>query len=218
MKIKSTLTAIEQLDIIIDDVQNLLNHKLDFNAFITIIIGIEYLGNFSDSDEFTEYENSRIRFNNGLDRFKDKWYSKNKVLLFEELRGPLIHQYRTGEKLLLTSNCVQNAPVKDHKQKTPESQVILVIEQLFVDFKEACLIFKKEINKPQHNFCKKKIESDYFELVEIKSPTQDITYDSSATTITYLSEDIDLETGKPMTRKKRRKLEREAAKLKKMNQ
>jgi len=174
-------TSIEHLDTIINDVQIMINKKIDFNAFIIITLGIEYLGNFSDEKDFTEFKQSETRFKNGLDYFKNIWYKNNKDLLFKELRGPLIHQYRPGDKIRLTSYCKQNAPLQDHLKKDNLENRILVLEKFFEDFKEAVDRFKNKL-KAYNSLNKDKLNAEYSMIASITSPTTNENYYSTGGT------------------------------------
>jgi hypothetical protein len=72
-------TAREHIDLLIGNVEELIDKKLDFQAFIVISIGIEFLGAFTDSFDFNEYGHSESRFTNAIDHwFSNKWYKENK--------------------------------------------------------------------------------------------------------------------------------------------
>ncbi len=148
--------AIEHIDLIIADIKDHIEKKSDFVGFILVALGIEYLGCFSDEKPFTDYGQSEIRFKNGLKFFKNKWYANNSQWLFETFRGPLIHQYRIGTNLVLTSKCKNQAELSLHLQKQEGSRVF-VLEQLFEDYKNAVIKFKNEAAKPVNSFNKEKL-------------------------------------------------------------
>ena len=202
MTTEKTSTAVEHLDTIIEDINRLISHKLDFNAFIIIVLGIEYLGNFADEKDFTEFKQSETRFKNGLDYFKDQRYHNNKDLLFKQLRGPLIHQYRPGNDIMLTSVCKQNAPIGDHF-KTSSGKIIFVLEAFYEDFNVAIKRFKNII-KGQHNLNNDKLQSKYSTLQNIISPTTSNIYSSTATTYYHMS----VKVGEALSRVERRKARR----------
>ena len=204
-------TSVEHLDIIINDVQKMIDNNIDFNAFIIITLGIEYLGNFSDEKDFTEFKQSEIRFKNGLNYFKGNWYQNNKELLFKGLRGPLIHQYRPGEKIRLSSCCNQNATIKDNLEKDESGNTILILEQFFEDYKVAVETFKKKI-ETNHSLNKEKLEVQYSMVSSILSPSTNETYNTTGFTNTILSSTNKF--GLIVTRRERRQLEREEKKKK----
>lgn len=201
-----TTNSVEHLDTIIEDIKNLIEHKFDFQAFIVITLGIEYLGNFSDEKDFKSFSNSEIRFKNGLDHFKNIWYQNNKDLLFKELRGSLIHQYRPGTKLLLTSVCKNSAPLADHLKKIEGGEnIILVLEKLFEDFQEATKRFKNKLAKA-NSFNKEKLSQTYFSVAPIISPTNDaINYLSSGFTETVSMTETTADSEQLIKTKKPRK-------------
>ncbi|MCK6639449.1 MAG: hypothetical protein L6Q81_05135 [Bacteroidia bacterium] len=135
--LKSENSAIEHGEVICAMVQGLIDQKLDFQAFIALSTGIEYLGAFLDNFPFSKYGKSELRFTNALKLlFQDKWYHDNALWMFQQVRGPLIHQCRTGDSVLLTSNCVHKIDLAENR-KVIEGKTQLVLEQLFEDFKSA---------------------------------------------------------------------------------
>lgn len=175
-------TSVEHLDTIINGVQEMIDNKIDFNAFILITLGIEYLGNFSDEMDFTAFKQSEIRFKNGLEYFKDIKYRNNKEFLFKELRGPLIHQYRTGDKIRLTSVCNQKAPQIDHFKKDNSDNTILILESFFADFKAAVANFKNRISK-DNSLNKNKLDVQYSTITSITSPSTGNDYTTTGSTV-----------------------------------
>ncbi|MFA6979991.1 MAG: hypothetical protein WC209_11795 [Ignavibacteriaceae bacterium] len=138
-------SAVDNIINIIDDVYRLIEKKEDYIAFIIIAIGIEFLGAFYDDKEFTDFSQSEIRFCNGLKNlFKNNWYKQNQSFLFKSFRGPLIHQYRIGSGILLTSNCKNGASIEEHL-KTMDNDRVFVLEGFFEDFKDAADKFRNSI-------------------------------------------------------------------------
>jgi hypothetical protein len=156
-------TSIEHIDNIIAQINGLIEKKEDFTAFILIALGIEYLGSFFDSKPFFECGQSEIRFNNGIDLFKNKWYSNNKQWLYRNFRGPLVHQFWTGTEILLTSNCKNKAPLKVHLE-TNNNKRIFVLEKLFEDFKVAALTLKN-LSQKENSLNKEKLKEIYAEII-----------------------------------------------------
>jgi hypothetical protein len=164
-------TAIEHVDIIIADIQDHIDKKSDFVGFILVALGIEYLGCFLDEKPFTDFGQSEIRFKNGLKFFKNPWYKNNSNWLFETFRGPLIHQYRIGPGLLITSNCKNQANLSLHLQEF-EGNRIFVLEQLFEDYKQAVTRFKNEVAKPGNAFNKEKLSLTHQTIFQIPRRAQ----------------------------------------------
>jgi|GEM_PF-7008598 len=179
MSITKSWTSIEHLENITSNIESLISKEMDFNAFISIALGVEYLGSFLDDKEFTDYKQSFTRFKNGLDFFKNSWYKNNKEFLFKQFRGTLVHQYRNGSSLILTSNCVHNAPLSDHLKKTENGIIVLIVEQLYIDFKEACLRFRNTLMK-EHSYNTDKLNLDYVQIISYKSKTDNISYEATA--------------------------------------
>lgn len=159
-------SAEEHIDLLIKDVENLINFKLDFQAFIVIAIGIEFLGAFTDTDDFNDFGLSKQRFLNSLDHWFKNKYQEKKTWLFENLRGSLVHQYRPGKEIFLTSKCKNGVDLSKH-WTIEEGKTIFVLEQLLIDFKMACEKLKREminINSPYND---SKMKEKYLTIYEI---------------------------------------------------
>ena len=173
-------TALEHIDIIIADIQDLIDKKSDFVGFVIISLGIEYLGCFLDARPFTDFGQSESRFKNGLKFFKDKWYRNNSEWLFKTFRGPLLHQYRVGPGLLLTSNCKNGANLNLHLTNYNDD-LIFVLEKLFEDYKEAVQRFKNEVAKEGNSFNKEKLALTHQTILQLQTEGQ-TNVDSSGST------------------------------------
>jgi hypothetical protein len=151
----------------------LIATKNDFIGFIIIALGIEFLGSFYDEKDFNDFGQSDKRFKNALTNlFKNKWYNNNSDWVFKNFRGPLIHQYRPGDAILLTSYYKNGAELKLHLE-TVDGKRIFVLEQLFADFKLAIQKFKNEIKKTSNSLNKAKINGEFMSIVEINISDQD---------------------------------------------
>ena len=171
--IKRTNSGLEHLDIIIADVEKLVVNKNDFIGFIIIALGIEFMGSFFDEKDFNDFGQSEMRFKNALSNlFKNKWYKNNADWIFKNFRGPIIHQYRPGDGILLTSECKNLADLTLHL-KTVEGRKIFVLEQLFSDFKLAAQKLKNEVKKVTNSFHKGKINDGFMSIIEINISEQD---------------------------------------------
>jgi hypothetical protein len=170
MKIIQQSNAIEHVDIIISDIQDHINKKLDFVAFILIALGIEYIGCFNDEKPFTDFGQSKSRFKNGLKFFKNSWYKNKSEWLFENFRGALVHQYRIGPGIVLTSFCKNGADKKLHLTEY-EKNKIFVLEQLFDDYIQAVKSFKNEAAKKGNSFNKEKLTLVHQIVLEVGIPS-----------------------------------------------
>ena len=145
------------------------------------------MGSFYDEKGFNDFGQSDKRFKNALTNlFKNKWYNNNSDWIFKNFRGPLIHQYRPGDAILLTSNCKNGADLKMHL-KVVDGKRLFVLEQLFNDFKLAVNKFKNEIKKISNSLNKTKINEGFMSLVEISFVEEDklsVLPDASGSTIT----------------------------------
>jgi hypothetical protein len=184
-----TKSLVEQIDKLLDDVKALIGLKRDFEAFIIISIGIEVLGSFYDSENIEDFGQSENRFKNCLKNdFKSKWYTSNAEKTFKNLRGPLVHQYRCGPEILITSVCKNNA-VKGQHLKTVDGQTLFVLEQFFEDFQDAFKRSKNNLNKQNNGLNKEKPNKDHEEIIEHTTPMGKFsTSGSTSTTLTIVKE------------------------------
>lgn len=164
-------TALEHVDVIIDDIQDHIDKKSDFVGFVLISLGIEYLGCFLDEKPFTDFGQSEVRFKNGLSFFKNNWYKNNSDWLFKTFRGPLVHQYRIGAGLYITSNCKNGANLNLHLTESQNNR-IFVLEQLFEDYKQAVRKFKNEATKPGNSFNKEKLALTHQTILQLQTQDQ----------------------------------------------
>ena len=167
---KNIYTAIEHVDNLIGDIEEHIKNKQDFVAFILIALGIEFMGSFFDEKEFNLPGNSDSRFKNGISKlFKKEWYKNNATWIYKQFRGPLIHQYRTGDEILLSSVCKNNAPISEHLV-LKKGKRVFILEGLFADFKEAVDRLKNITRlQKQNHITSCKIEQEYLVIAEIES-------------------------------------------------
>ncbi len=168
-QIEGNNTAREHVDVLICEMERMINNRDDFNAFILLSIGIEFIGSFTDSFEFDDFGKSKSRFENALDHwFSNKWYKNNKKWMFENLRGPLLHQYRPGNEIFLTSNVKKNVDLNMHL-KEDSGKIIFVVEQLLEDFKDACEKMDFEFEKETNPYQGSKMQEKYQTMYEIQN-------------------------------------------------
>lgn len=192
MNIEENTKALEHFDNIEKEINHLILSDCDFTAFLVLSIGIELLGAFVDGKGFSESGNSESRFTNGLEFFKNTWYKKNKQWIFKNYRGALVHQYRPGEGILLTSVFKNDADIKTHLT-VKDGNVLFVLEQLFADFKQAIEKLKTTLSR-QNSYNKDKPNEDY--IYKNKDGDTGGTKSNQST-----------EVGQQMTRYERRKRE-----------
>lgn len=188
-KFKST-TSIQHFDIIIRDIDVLIQTKQDFIGFIIIALGIEFLGSFYDSKKFDDFGESENRFKIAIKKlFKNKWYKNHSDWLFRHFRGPLIHQYRPSDQVYLTSTCKNKVPISEHLKKK-DGKIILVIEKLYEDYKEAVISFIN-LSKKNNPLDKSKLNQEYTGIYTYLNPNiffqfndiQPQNFDVSGTTV-----------------------------------
>lgn len=158
---------------LIPDLHKMINGKLQYYAFTVICQAIEVLGSVYDQKSIEDYGASETRFDNALILFRDKRYREKQNLLFEKLRGPMIHQLRPGEGLFIASSVNDKINEKNHLEKDPASgRVILIIERFMNDFLDAFESFKKVIDK-RHDLDRNKVNRNFLTVAPIspKYPT-----------------------------------------------
>lgn len=137
----------------------LIQCKRDYTAFLIITIGIEFLGAFLHEKTFETKGQSETRFTNALGYFKNNWYTSNKKWLYENFRGPLIHQFRPGSDLLLTS-ISKNGATREEHLTLKDGKRLLVLEILFEDFQGAVNRLRNKLIRP-NDLNKTKPTEDY---------------------------------------------------------
>ncbi len=183
---KESSSAIQHIDTIIADIQDHVDKKQDFVAFILIALGIEFVGSFFDEKDFNDWGQSKTRFMKGLELFDNTWYNEKSLFIFQKLRGPLIHQYRTGGNFLLTSICKNNADADSHLTVV-DNKRILVLECLFDHFKVAVTKLKA--------YCQKndtKANAEYLTLYTINNDKILFNPNTKSESIPYASGNVDL--------------------------
>jgi hypothetical protein len=168
--------------VLLIDIKKLIDSGFEFFAFILICQGIEYLGNFYDSNDLNDFGKSECRFKIALKNlFSNIFYKNNQKWLFEHLRGSLIHQIRPSDDMLLTSlknGCPENMHLKREKK---HQRRIIIIESLYNDFEKACKKFVREIkDKPAHFNGRDKYNESHFQIFDISLEN---TFTVSGTTI-----------------------------------
>jgi hypothetical protein len=172
----------DQLQAMVDDISTLIIHKQDFVAFVIISIGIEFLGSFFDSNDFTDLGQSEIRFKNALSKlFKNNWYGNNSDWMYRHFRGFLIHQYRPSTEILLTSKCKNGADLNLHL-KMQDKKRIFVLEKLFEEFKTAIKRFTNEVKKGS-SLNKEKLQGNYMSILSINQNQPDSIFGQNINTV-----------------------------------
>ncbi|REE07628.1 hypothetical protein DFQ09_1162 [Winogradskyella pacifica] len=162
-------TTKKHISLLTENIQEFINSKNDFQAFIILSIGIEFLGAFVDEKDFNEFGQSQNRFENSLKHwFNNKWYEQNRTWIYQNLRGPLVHQYRPGKEILLTSKCKNNIDLEKHLTKS-NGKTIFVLEQLFADFKKACEKIDREMNNDKSPYKNTKMSEKYMTIYEFEN-------------------------------------------------
>lgn len=99
----------------------------------------------------------------------------------------MIHQYRTGDKILLTSVCKNNAPITDHL-KLAEDKRVLILEQLFEDFKLAASKLKNTaLNVNQNKLKPDKVDKEYLSIYNVKTAPTKIENTAKTDSNSYVS-------------------------------
>jgi hypothetical protein len=158
------ITAIQFLDgLFVRDMQHALECGLHYYAFPLLCQGIELMGFFFDRYPIDERGKSKSRFFMALDiLFTDQRYRHNKKLLYEGLRGNMIHQKRPGAACGLTSSKNEQADRSLHFQQMPHGPVVLVLEVLLEDFRNALATLIGFIEKGDPRLDDMKVKGPFF--------------------------------------------------------
>ena len=130
--------------VLIGEMGSLINCHQGSNyiKFINIAVGIEFLGACMDSFDFSKPKKSEERFNKGLKLFPKKYHKhsrKNaKIYFFRDFRCGFIHQLRPLGGIVITHRDESKREGTKHLQELGTDEFVLVLEELFEDFKKAC--------------------------------------------------------------------------------
>ncbi len=148
-------------NILIGDIGKVIESGAGYLAFALIAQGIELLGALMDEQEFHEKDLSEGRFQRGIADFFPMTYTKynrkpvneqdRRIFLYEELRCGMAHVLRPQGRIGFTGRADKNGA--QHLQIVNEGGVellVLVLEEFFKDFKEACRKAKNQLKKKSH--------------------------------------------------------------------
>ena len=130
-------------------------------AFALISHGIELLGAIVEEDHALDYDSqgtSRTRFKNGLQLMNDPRYDhycpdskkrEDKYDLYTHLRCGFAHQLRPTGYISLTHAEESIREKTTHLELKEDERLVLDVDKLYVDFKEACEKVISKINNKE---------------------------------------------------------------------
>lgn len=143
------------------DLQAVIDSGAGYLAFGLIAQGIEFLGALKDQQEFHATNLSEDRFKSAIEDFFPKPYMKynrrpvnetdDRIFLYEELRCGMVHVLRPNGRIGFTGK--GDGRAAQHLQLVKEGDVeilVLVLEDFFEDFKEACRKAKNQMLRSRH--------------------------------------------------------------------
>lgn len=154
----------------IREIQRLQDEGFHYFSFILISQAIETLGAFLDKKPFTAQQQSKKRFNQGINRLFPPGYRKANFnhWLYIKLRCTMAHVFIPGGGLLLMSRA-ECGPEHKHLEEY-QGDLVLIAEDFKADFDKACHrlfqlmdrgeIKSKKVSASFLNFGKESAEAD----------------------------------------------------------
>jgi len=142
---------IEQIrEVILTDFARIMESKESaMGKFILIAVGIEFLGACLDRQHLKATARSEKRFNSAIrELFPKKYhhYTMQKSIpnLFVDFRCPVIHQFRPGKSLILSS--LDETDRHNHLSYHAGGSLILVVEEFYKDLTLAATEMIKQLS------------------------------------------------------------------------
>ena len=121
--------------VFLNEYKQLVKHH--YVSFALIALGVEMLGACLDGYPFGEKNKSATRFKSAIGDLFPPSYCQHKDLLCDDLRNGFAHQFRPTSGLWLT-NRAESAREGTKHLSLFKDRLILVAEDLYQDFEEAC--------------------------------------------------------------------------------
>lgn len=153
MKVKE---FIEQ--VLIDDIGKMQGAGLHYLSFSIIASGIEFLGACLDDKDFNKSGLSEIRFKKGIDELFDQKYKKEANELYKDLRCGFAHIVGPQGNISLTENKHIGKSTHKNLDRIKSGNLILIAEDFYRDFKNAC---DKVIEKIEKHELNSKVYKDF---------------------------------------------------------
>ncbi|MFZ3073425.1 MAG: hypothetical protein WA162_09295 [Thermodesulfobacteriota bacterium] len=139
--------------VLIKDIKNIQEKTFHYQSFFLMATGIEFLGACLDSNGLTRRGFARKRFQNAIERLFPEEYKEHASNLYKDLRCGLLHIGIPGKNFGLTQKNESMTYGTKHLEKY-NGQIILISEEFYEHFKEACntvidRIQKGELNHPK---------------------------------------------------------------------
>ena len=165
--------------VLVGEIKKVVDAGAGYVAFSLIASGIETLGALLDEKEFHDDRLSEERFKNALRKFFPRDYaphinSKIEFFLYQHLRCGLVHVFCPEGRIAFIGAAGAAKMGVKHLQIVEDDgyrMLVLVTEDFFQDFTEACRKAKVEIGKKTHRKLKQGFVSLFYRLPEPLAPT-----------------------------------------------
>jgi len=145
--------------VLVNDIGKVIEAGCPYLAFGLIAQGIETLGALLDEMKLNDINLSERRFRNAINtlfNYQTSRYPKyvaesSEYDLYKYLRCGMVHTLSPSGKIGFTTKCKAEMNGLEHLILSENGQLILVIEDLFEDFKKACKKCKNLLVKKTHS-------------------------------------------------------------------
>lgn len=154
-------------DTLIDDLNEMVDAGLQYYAFPIICSAVEVFGSLRDREPIDNGGFSEIRFKAGVVHFLcDQRYTANQTVLYEGLRGRMVHQLRPSGRSIIASVRWNSIESSLHLKTDTNGRLIVLIEPLIESLREAGQTARKcAARQPQDaNFNLERFRSEFLKL------------------------------------------------------
>lgn len=123
--------------VFLNEYQKLIEARFHYISFALMGLGIEFLGACLDNYPFDERGQSTARFKRAVRELFPSQYHALAADLCDDLRNGFAHQFRPGLRFVLTHREESSREKTSHLGPYAK-QTVLIAEDLYEDFAEAC--------------------------------------------------------------------------------
>jgi hypothetical protein len=132
--------------VFLNEYKRLVSEGFHYISFALVALGIEFLGSCLDPHDFARTRLSKKRFTNAIQELFPQKYHPHSQALFEDLRSGFAHQFRPGLRFVLTHRQESKLENTQHLGHFG-SATVLISEDFYADFEEACRKVVEMIDK-----------------------------------------------------------------------
>ena len=123
--------------VFLSEYRKLVDQGFHYISFALVALGIEFLGACLDPYDFAEKGLSEKRFIQAIRELFPQQYQEHRKALYEDLRCGFAHQFRPRLRFVLTHR--EESKRENTQHVGPfRNATVLVAEQFYLDFEEAC--------------------------------------------------------------------------------